>query len=351
MKLVPEQISELRKEEKKAKEALSGYSDYLTSKEITSTEGCPRALIGDSLIDQQYSRDRQHSLEISTLLLDSDYVVERTTDKIDIGTKFVIEYAKDTESQTMLLTEHIFGLAYDSGFISIESPIGKAVRGKKEGDSFKAEVITGRLPSERRNILGKVIEIKSDPKDYLHFIRENKEKNRICTLAREERKNLLNSTSTEAQEEYAKRQNITESQRQLLIIELTRLSRKASTSDVRARVAHIRRLLATTKVAIPPTDGTIGIGTSFDIFITDGEQSETRHYEMINRAVSDELEDAYVERIDTLGSKLYGLRQNDIIKYRKDGKTYKVAIMNVEVSNKEKDKNDSIQKQYTKKSF
>ena len=41
------------------------------------------------------------------------------------------------------------------------------------------------------------------------------------------------------------------------------------------------------------------------------EKTEFKRVEMINRAVSTELDCNYVERIDNLGSVLYGLREND----------------------------------------
>lgn len=348
MKLVPEQISQLRKEVATSKQNLTGYSDYLASKDITSSDYSARALVGDSFTDQQFHMEQDHYREVLDLLVNSDYVKNRSTDKIDIGTKFVIRYADDDETKAIILTECVFGLSHLTNFISIESPIGKAVVGKKQGEAFRAEVITGKTPRDRRYINGTIEEIVTDPKEYLRFIRDTELKNRICKAAKRDRKYFIQATSKEDKDEYQKRQEITKSQKTLLITEKERLSRHASDPLVASRINRINKLLEAT-VTTPPTDGTIGIGTSFDIVISDGIASETRHYEMINRAVSEELEDAYVERIDTLGSKLFGLRQDDVISYRKDGKTYQVGILNVEVDESQKTQSNTSSYQYTKR--
>ena len=56
MKLIPEQISYLRKQQRELKETIESYQDYLGQRETTSSDYSARALIGDTLIDQQYQR-------------------------------------------------------------------------------------------------------------------------------------------------------------------------------------------------------------------------------------------------------------------------------------------------------
>lgn len=350
MKLIPEQISYLRKEEETTKKNLEQYENYLASRDITSSELSTGALIGDSITDHQLNMERQHYKEITDLLANSEYVTARTTDKIDIGTKFVIQYDDDDEQASMTLTECVFKLSSLRDFISIESPIGKAVIGKKAGEEFKAEVITGANSNDRRIISGRVVEIKSDPNDYLHFIREKSYRYRICRAAKQKQSDILSTPGEASIKEYQKRQEITESQKRLLTIEADKLARKANTSYTISRLAYIRKLLATAQIATPPTDGTIGVGSTFDVVITDGETSETKHLELVNRAVSEELEDAYIERIDALGLRLYGLRENDVVKFRKNNKYYQAAVLNIEQTNQQTDNNQySATYQYTKK--
>lgn len=347
MKIIPEQISQLRQERLKLTSSLAGYADYLGAKEKTSTDKSPCGLIGDSVIDAQFQRDLESKDTVMNLLTKSEYVKVRPTDEVGIGSKCTIRFKADNETSTVFLTEFIYGLSLKQGFVSIASPIGKAVIGKKEGEDFKAAIIDPKTSRVTRYVEGIIEEIKKDPKEYVHFIRERDTKYRMCDAASRKIKELLSDSSEEAREEYESLQTITPSQHYLLMIELERLNRMISTPQTTSRIAHIKKLLKTTKITLPPTDGTIGIGSTFDIVITDGEKSETRHYEMINRAVSEEIEDAYVERIDTLGSKLYGLKENDSIRYRKDGKTYQVSVINVEVPEIKKEASSSYQ--YTKK--
>ena len=42
-----------------------------------------------------------------------------------------------------------------------------------------------------------------------------------------------------------------------------------------------------------------------------GNGIETKHVEMINQAVSDELDSEYIERISPLGSQIFGLRKDE----------------------------------------
>ena len=348
MKIIPEQISQLRQERLKLKTSLAGYSDYLRSKEKTSSEISSCGIIGDSLIDSQFHRELDSSDTVTSLLTNSEYVRVRPTDEVGIGSKCVLRFKDDDETSTITLTEFLYGLSHERRFVSISSPIGKAIIGKKVGEEFKATVVEGKPPKVVRTIEGTIEEIKSEKEEYLHFIRERELTDRKSSAAKKELKELRASTSDEAAQTLQGYQTITESQRYLLLIEQEQLSRHKKTPLTSSRLTKVNKLLATSPLAVPPTDGTIGVGTTFDIVLTDGETSETRHYEMINQAVSDELEDAYVERVDTLGSKLYGLKTNDMVKYRKNGKTYQVAVMNVDVPKMSEEKANTASHQYQK---
>lgn len=307
---------------------IAGYSDYLESKEKTSTDTNSCGLIGDSVIDDQYRRELDSNAAIMNLITNSDYVRVRPTDEVGIGTKCTIKFA-DGETKTVTLTEFIYGLSFTSQLVSLSSPVGQAISGKHEGDEFEAIIRDGnhRIVSV---VKGTVEEIKKSPTDYLKFIRDKKSKNRMCAAATGEYQAIAQMSEEDAKKAREEREAITESQRFLLLVEKEQILRQPKTAQSISRLARINKTLETSKIAEPPTDGTIGIGSTFDVVITDGGNSETRHYEMINRAVSDELEDGYVEKIDTLGSKLFGKRQSDQISFRRNGKTYKAAVINVD---------------------
>lgn len=333
MKLIPEQISYLRKQQTELKQSIAGYQDYLGQRETTSSDYSSRALIGDTLIDEQYQRTQTSYREVTSLLERSEYITKRDTDRVQIGTKFIVEFTGMPSTNAVILTDGMFSLMGDRTFVSSSSPLGKSVLGKQEGDKIQYT-----LPGTSRignRVVGTIKEIKKLPSDYLQFIRNKELKNRMAWNVRKELRELNASEQEEDKEEYARRHELTESQRQLLLIDKEMTERQPKTQSTISRLASINKMLSTAKIATPPTDGTIGIGSTFDIVITDGTTSEERHYEMINYAVSTELEDAYVERIDTLGSKLFGKRQNDQISFIKGNKTYKAAVVNVDTPTKE----------------
>ena len=331
MKVTLEQISEIRRELKNAKRSLATYNDYLGQKEKTSTDYSGCGLIGDSVIDAQYHKERDDLEKLYYILTNAEYVTDRQTDEIGIGTKFFMRFNDDTETKALILTEFVQGISYGSNFVSIESPLGQAVIGKKTGEGFSYQVVVGNGPRDRYNISGQIEGIVTEPKDYLQFISSRPLKNRISKEAKRERHELLTANTEEAQEENARRHEITDSQVQLLFLEKQKVGKHSRDKKDLKRLSEIEKVLQTSKVATPPTDGTIGIGSTFEIVVSDGQNVETRRLELINRAVTTELEDAYVERIDALGSKLFGKRQDDIIKFKKDNKTYSAAVVSVDV--------------------
>ncbi len=322
MKLIPEQLSALRARKEELRRELNGYREYLSHKEIVSGDRTSMAYIGDSLTDEQYQRDRTNYLETCDILEQSDCVTVRTFDSVQIGTKFIVELAGGLMAdEVLMLTDSISGIPKGEGWVSCVSPLGSSVLGKKVGENF-SYLLPGR---EKRKMTGVVQDIITDPKSYLHFIKDTPSKNRTATALR----GVLSRLKTEFPEEYAKFQTVTHSQKQLLSLEKDRVERMPLSTSRTNRLNAINRAL-NAPTAIPPTDGTIGIGSTFDIVLTDGTTTQTHHMELINRAHSTELEDAYVERIDTLGSKLFGLKQSSTFTLHRDGKTYQCEVLNVD---------------------
>ena len=136
MILIPEQISYLRKQIKASKENIRSYSDYLSSKDITSGDYSARAFIGDTVLDNQYDLERKRYRDTMYALENADYKKERSTDVIDIGTKFTVEFDGDYEHDDILLVEGVDGLTISAGdgFVSLNSLLGQNVIGKKEGE-------------------------------------------------------------------------------------------------------------------------------------------------------------------------------------------------------------------------
>ena len=335
MILVPEQISYLRRQIKETKENIRSYNDYLSSKDITSGDYSARAFIGDSVLDDQYCLERKKYRDIMYALENADYKKERSLDVIDIGTKFTIEFDGDKEHDEILLVEGTEGmgspLSIGEGFVSLNSLLGQNVIGKKENDRFEYTVITGKMPSDRRRITGTIKSITKDPKTYASFIREQRKSDRISKIYKARRHELLTNPTEENQKELESYETISRSQRLLLLIEAERLTKYGNDRAAVNRMTVIKRLLAEAKVATPKDDGTIGVGTKFELkYYRDGEL-KTITSEMINQAVTEEINTDYVERVSPLGQQIYGLRVGDPFTFREGNRVYKgsvAAVMN-----------------------
>lgn len=330
MKIIPEQISVLREKEVELTRKYEEYKEYLKNRETIGCEETTISQVGDSVIEGQYQRDIDELNEIRKILTTADYVTERPTDQIGIGTKFVIKFTGDKSTHTITLTEYSSALTGLYKFISTASPVGTAVFGKQAGEEFKA-IIEGDHSRPRRVSTGTIESIETDQDAYLHFIREKKFHNRRSKQDKEEYQAIKELPEDEQQAKLEERFAITESQRNLLLVEKERECRKSKKSR---RLTRIDKILNSSPRAVPPTDGTIGIGSTFDIIIGDGENAETRHYEYINSAVSDELEDAYLEKISTFGGKFYGLKVGDTVSFHHDYREQTAKVINVEVPEK-----------------
>ena len=94
----------------------------------------------------------------------------------------------------------------------------------------------------------------------------------------------------------------------------------------------VKKILKESKVAKQLDDGTIGVGTRFELRYNKDGKIETLTGEMINQAVSDEVDTDYVERISPLGQQIYGLRVGDPFTFRDGNKMYKGFIAAVELA-------------------
>lgn len=333
MILIPEQISYLREKKESILASLETYKDYLQNKEITSSDYSSRAYIGDSLTDEQFHRERKNLHEVQDALENSEYLRERNFDQVSIGTKFIIQFDGLPDTEALILTDSLYGLAIDGGFISITSPLGEHVIGKHPGQQFAYSIKTGSRPFDKRMVSGIVLEIVRDPQEYVHFLTERPKSQRMSKPEKRKLHSLLTDESEESKQELASYHTITSSQEYMLRIERERLIGKRDTATI-ARLAIVNDLL-TRPVVTPTTDGKIEVGSKFDVTICSPDSKVSTHtFEMINSAVSDELDDAYVERISPIGESLYGLHEKETFKFRKDNKTYTGVVDHIHPTKK-----------------
>ncbi|MCI8588828.1 MAG: hypothetical protein HFG40_04170 [Bacilli bacterium] len=310
MLLIPEQVQFLRKSIVELQEELEGYSTYLENRGVSNIESSRRVQVLDSITDNQYVAKQDKLKEYQNLLSKSECVKNISTEEIGIGTRFKIRFDGEEQSEGFILVDSLIGSNLSLEAVTIESELGKSIYGKKEGESFSY------TPRSNCTITG-VIE-KIEKENDKTFIRSRKISKRMGRTEERELKELKSQiySSEEARIAYDQRMELSKSQLELLEEELEILSAQVpkdinKKATINRRIQTIKKLIETRKIAQLPTDGTIGVGTAFSIMFFGDQRVTTRRVEMINQAVGNELTEDYVERISPLGSKIYGLKEQE----------------------------------------
>lgn len=309
MILIPEQLYNIREEQRKNNIILKQDAEYLkesyNERKIGENSRMPRQ---EQLINDSCAYDREKSNEYYKILTQSAYLSSRNLESVDVGTKCYISLNVDGEEEfeSLFMVDELIGVSNTEGYISKDSPIAKAIIGKKEGENFSYTI-------GKTTITGKICKIEKDPEEYMHFIREKKSCYRMTNKERIELKRLIaqKDINPQANIEYQNRKAITESQIKLLLDEKEFLEKNPKpTREMKFRLQNIYKAL-NENYALPPTDGTIGIGSTFSVMLFGKDKITSRRFEMINRAVGTELDTEYIERISALGSHIFGLKENE----------------------------------------
>lgn len=96
--------------------------------------------------------------------------------------------------------------------------------------------------------------------------------------------------------------------------------------QLKGRLAHIEKILKESHKAQPVADGEVGIGSHLSIMLFGKENTKIKRVEMIEQAVSYELETDYVEAISPLGVALMGLKNGEEFIYQ-DDRNYLTGIV------------------------
>ena len=296
MELVTEQVKYLRERRKELQDRYDEYTHQVSERRDRDSINESTPFYADYEETLQHQKDLAELDLIDDTLARTPYKVDRNFDFIDIGTAFYIPGDEDeSERERYTLVESNAAMRLQrSNLMSLNSPIGQAVVGHKDGDTV-SYMVNGR------KIEMTILEIDRVREHYAHYICENPYKKRVCKPASRE----LGRLKTNDPEGYQERHRITPSQKIIVLEELAKLNG----SSVRCK--ELERL-ADQDYASYPTDSTIGVGSQVQIKLTDENGMTTvMDFEYINQAVSYELEDHYVERISTLGHVLYGLKAGD----------------------------------------
>lgn len=313
MKLTLEQLSGIRRKLEADEIREKEYQEYYGDREVINSENTSVSQIGDGITEVRHAQNNSEIETFYNLLTYGTYVTEINTDNIDIGTKFTVLFDNEEEQETYTLVEELVGVNQVEGFVSMHGLFGQAVYGKTDNDRFEYET------PNKQKIGGTIIEIKKNLADYPHIIKERKIENRICHIEKTKLATLRENAKTSiiAKEELEKRNALTTSQINILKTELELLERKYNRKEdasVRSRIGVIKKILKESTMAITPYDGSIGIGSKFKIKFLLPVEKEIE-VELINKAVSTEVDNAYVEKISSLGTRLFGLTENEEFAY------------------------------------
>ena len=324
MKLVPEQVVGLRKAIIDKRRSLDGYRDYLEDNRTTTSDDISRLRIGDSVTENGFNMDRHDFNRYTEILEDAEIIDKPCFDHVDVGTKFVAVYDGEDEETVFTLVETAQFISAFNGFVSVESPFGKAAIGRKEGEHCTFKV------GDRR--IGFTIKkIDKDMNNYLRTINSVQKGDRCCRAAEKEVKAAIESGDTAKQEEL---KALTHSQVVLLKTEYSRLKSEYTRNRDNAlaiRMANIKKMLETRKVTAPSAGSdVIGVGSLFSVKLVSGkDEINLENVELINCAVSDEYSFEYVERIGAIGFAVNGLREGESFKVRIGNKHYTGVVYNI----------------------
>lgn len=324
MRLIPEQVVGLRRAILEKRRSLDGYKDYLDDYRTTSIDDINRLRIGDSFTETGFSLDRSDYNRYTDILENAEIVDSPCLDYVDVGTKFIVVYDGEDEETTLTLVETAQFINSFNGFVSVDSPLGNAAKGHKDGDhcSFK-------VGDRRIGFTIKAIDRNMD--NYLRTINSVKKGDRRCRAALKEVKEAIESGDVEKQEEL---RALTHSQTVLLKSEYERLKRESmrnKNNSIITRMSNIKRLLETRSVVGPNHNSdTIGVGTIFSVKLTSSKgELNFENVELVNCAVSDEYSFEYMERIGAIGYAVYGLSEGDSFKVRIGNVHYTGVVYNI----------------------
>lgn len=309
MKLVGEQVKYLRERKRELLDRYDEYQSYVKNRERTSIDdvGCP--MVGDFNDDMNVARVLAEENKVNTALSRGKIILKRDYQRIDIGTGFYLCFPERRGKVRRLLLVDSSSPALSLQTVSKDSDLGQVVLGKRPG-----EEVSYRVRANGRMIHAIIQEIDEDYSHYERFIREVPTTKRMSQLAKSKLKELKETDLEEYQQWY----QLTRSQAALVQEELKKIRIDSKDySDIRMK-SFYEKLLEKETVSMVEGDS-IGVGSIVTLqLVDDAGNIIERTFEMINRAVSSELESDYVERISPLGIQIYGLKPSETFEVRRN---------------------------------
>ena len=299
MRLIPEEIAYLRRK-KKELERRCEQAFYDIKQYDHDTNNGVKIASFDELNGNTYQHYADECLRLEQLLIKGQVVKERDFDKIDVGTGFYIRNNDTLEENRFVLTENSFYLSSDYNLISLNSNLGKAVLGKKDGD-----LITYKDAEDKGTISATILQIDRKESNYVSFIRDKAMIDRHCGrfIPYELHYYLIRS----------RKYDITPSQLELLKENIKKLDYDSAISgkDMQSLKASLAKSMEA-KIAPPPKDdGTVHVGSRVEVLLNRDGVVSKKKFELIEWAYSTELDCDYEEFNSSLGCKVFHSKVND----------------------------------------
>lgn len=310
MYLVAEQVAYLRRKKRELLDSRKKYREMLSSREKSAMEGIGLPAYIDSNVVEELYWTKEELDSVTEALATGEYLRGRTFDYVNVGTRVKVRFSDGDIDEVMLIDAGT--PSYSSNETRLSSDFGMAVFGKEEGAN-----VSYKVSSSGRQVSLTIEEIDKIKSHYDSFITERDKKQRTARPVKREMQHLAKTNP----DEYKKRHQYTISQLFIINEEINKIGRNASPSE-KARKAYLERYLKVNTLVEPPKDNTIGIGSIVSILIRNEDGTSTeRNFELINEAVSTEVDSEYVERISTLGQALYGKKAGDSFKLRRSNQS------------------------------
>lgn len=330
MILIPEQVQQIRFKLEEARREKIKYDEHFEDERaLGNTDNGTKLCIKDYTVGHQKALNEHELTELKNALLYGEYLKERNTSRIDVGTSFYLQFDGEEDIEKITFLDNAIGMTLIDGYITKDTIIGKAVYGKTEGETFSYKV-------DGIEISGTIKKIITNKDDYTQFITQKQKYQRSSKKYKHDHHMMLQNKE-EYIEELAVEEELTASQLAIVKEEFARLTkyinaRKTSTKTkeyykAASRLYCVSKLLKNVRIAKLPEDGSIGIGSSFSVMFFAKDGVETHRYELINSAVSDELSNEYVEKISPLGTKIFGLKNNEEFRIQTRDNTYVSGIV------------------------
>ena len=322
MRLIPEQVKYLLEKRDSLSHDAELFHDGFQYREKSGFDNIAVPVSFDYHANVQYGRVSDELAATNQMLSTAQYVFDRNFDSIDIGTGFVASFDDGFDPERLVLVE-AFTPTDGKQLVSLESDIGRAVYGKKEGDT-----ISYFVQATGQQLTIHIDSIDKNLNHYESFIRSRDYSSRMSHLVAKEYQELKENNP----DEYIRRHQLSSSQMSMVEAELSKLE-KLSNPMYASRISFLKKFIEL-GIAKHSKDGSIGVGSLVTIqFLDDEGNLVVRCFELINRAVSSELDSQYVERISPLGNALFGLHEGDSFsvprQYKKNLRGTVVSISSV----------------------